>query len=128
MRFLQFQAVCLDLPIQIHLSMSNKPVVVLTWVGTEPTLAAILLYNHMDVVPLRETNWSNNPFGGDTDDQKTYARTSAHKKTASILCLEAVRRLKNSGVTLKRTIHLCFAPGKTRFFSYVLNKDFCRWF
>ena len=106
--------------------MSNKPVVVLTWVGTEPTLAAILLYNHMDVVPLRETNWSNNPFGGDTDDQKTYARTSAHKKTASILCLEAVRRLKNSGVTLKRTIHLCFAPGKTRFFSYGLNRDFCR--
>ena len=128
MRFLQFQALILDLPLQIHLSMSKKPVVVLTWVGTEPTLPAILLNNHMDKVPLFETNWSDNPFGGEIDDQKTYARTSPHKKTASIQCLEAVRRLKNSGVTLKRTINLCFAPGKTRFFSYVLNKDFCRWF
>ncbi|XP_063932225.1 aminoacylase-1-like [Zophobas morio] len=90
--------------------MSKKPVVVLTWVGTEPTLPAILLNNHMDKVPLFETNWSDNPFGGEIDDQKTYARTSPHKKTASIQCLEAVRRLKNSGVTLKRTINLCFAP------------------
>ena len=52
MKFLQKQAKSLDLPIKVYHVDSKKPIIILTWTGTEPSLPSILLNSHMDVVPV----------------------------------------------------------------------------
>lgn len=51
-RFLKAQAQGLDLPLKVYQVVAGKPIVVITWAGTEPTLPTILLNSHMDVVPV----------------------------------------------------------------------------
>jgi hypothetical protein len=50
--FLKKQAVSIGLPLQIYFVVSGKPIVVLTWEGSEPALPSVLLNSHMDVVPV----------------------------------------------------------------------------
>ena len=50
--FLKKQAVSLGLPLKVYSIVSGKPVVVLTWEGSEPHLPSVLLNSHMDVVPV----------------------------------------------------------------------------
>jgi aminoacylase len=112
-KFLENQAKGLDLPIKIYHVVPKKPIVILTWVGTEPTLPTILLNSHMDVVPVFEDKWTHKPFSADIDEQNNiYARGTQDMKCVGIQYLEAVRRLKQQGVSLKRTLHLSFVPGK----------------
>lgn len=54
--FLQKQAKSLDLPIKVYQVHPGKPIVVLTWIGTQPSEPAILLNSHMDVVPVFEVS------------------------------------------------------------------------
>nr|CAD7589797.1 unnamed protein product [Timema genevievae] len=49
--FLRRQAATLGLPIQVYHMVEGKPIVVITWRGSEPALPAILLNSHMDVFP-----------------------------------------------------------------------------
>ncbi|XP_068897319.1 aminoacylase-1-like [Tenebrio molitor] len=129
-KFLENQAKGLDLPIKIYHVVPKKPIVILTWVGTEPTLPTILLNSHMDVVPVFEDKWTHKPFSADIDEQNNiYARGTQDMKCVGIQYLEAVRRLKQQGVSLKRTLHLSFVPdeevgGIDGMRKFVHTKDF----
>lgn len=58
MKFLEYQAKSLGLPVKVIEVKPNKPIVIITWVGTEPNLPSILLNSHTDVVPVFEvTVW-----------------------------------------------------------------------
>lgn len=60
-----------------------------------------------------QNSWTYPPFSGHIDDEgKIYARGSQDMKCVGIQYLEAIRRLKESGVNLKRTLHISFVPGK----------------
>jgi aminoacylase len=50
--FLKKQAVSLGLPLHVYSVVCGKPIVVLTWEGSEPALPSVLLNSHMDVVPV----------------------------------------------------------------------------
>jgi len=50
--FLKKQAVSLGLPLKVYSVVPGKPIVVLTWEGSEPNLPSVLLNSHMDVVPV----------------------------------------------------------------------------
>jgi aminoacylase len=52
--FLRRQAKDLDLPIQVLEMAAGKPIVIITWLGEEPTLPSVMLNSHMDVVPVYE--------------------------------------------------------------------------
>lgn len=62
-RFLRKQANVLNLAIKVITLVPEKPVVVLTWIGSHPELPAILLNSHMDVVPVSEVIFQNNELG-----------------------------------------------------------------
>ncbi|XP_026470150.1 aminoacylase-1-like isoform X1 [Ctenocephalides felis] len=110
-KFLQKQAASLNLPIQVHYCVPKKPIVIITWPGQDPTLPSVMLNSHMDVVPVFEDFWTYPPFSAHVDESgKIYARGSQDMKCVGIQFIEAVRRLKNEGVTLKRTIHISFVP------------------
>lgn len=110
-RFLSAQAEILDLPYQVVECVPGKPIFIMTWVGTEPDLPAVLLNSHSDVVPVFPEHWTHPPFSAFKDKQgNIYGRGTQDMKCVGIQHLEAVRRIKNAGKRLKRTIHLSFVP------------------
>lgn len=111
--FLRKQAESLGLPIQIYYPVhERKPVAVLTWLGTNPEEASIVLNSHMDVVPVYENQWTHPPFGADIDaDGKIFARGTQDMKSVGMQYLAAIRALKRNDIQLKRTIHVIFVPG-----------------
>lgn len=65
----------------------------------------------MDVVPVYENQWTHPPFAANIDEKGwLFARGTQDMKTVGIQHIEAIRKLKNAGVQLKRTVHLCFVP------------------
>ncbi|XP_049867876.1 aminoacylase-1-like [Pectinophora gossypiella] len=109
--FLTKQANSLGLAVKVYEVVPRKPIVVLTWPGKDPKLPSILLNSHMDVVPVFEKSWTYPPFSAHIDDEgKIFARGSQDMKCVGIQYLEAIRRLQDQGVQLKRTIHISFVP------------------
>lgn len=42
--------------------VKGKPVVLLTWMGKDPSLPSVLLNSHVDVVPAEKSKWKHDPF------------------------------------------------------------------
>lgn len=56
--------------------------------------------------------WTYPPFDAHiTEDGWVYARGTQDMKSQGLAYLEAIRRLKESGTRLKRTVHVTFVPG-----------------
>lgn len=111
--FLRRQAANLQLPLATYYPGGpTKPIVVITWQGTEPLLPSIVLNSHMDVVPVFEENWSHPPFSANIDAEgRIFARGTQDMKSVGVQHLAAIRALQKEGVTLKRTVHVMFVPG-----------------
>jgi len=110
-KFLSAQAEILDFPYQVVECVAGTPIFVMTWVGTEPDLPSVLLNSHTDVVPVFPEHWTHPPFSAFKDKQgNIYGRGTQDMKCVGIQHMEAIRRLKNSGKRLKRTIHLSYVP------------------
>ncbi|KAM9324366.1 aminoacylase-1-like [Gastrophryne carolinensis] len=89
----------------------GKPIVILTWKGTQPNLKSVLLNSHTDVVPVFEEFWTHPPFSAHKDqDGKIYARGTQDMKSVTIQYLEALWQLKAKGMQFPRTIHLTMVP------------------
>lgn len=90
----------------------KNPVVVMTWLGSEPGLPSIMLNSHTDVVPVFEEFWSHPPFAAHIDDDgKIFARGSQDTKGVGTMYLAAIRALKRNGIKqFKRTFHITFVP------------------
>lgn len=111
--FLKKQAASLDLPVSVYYPRNQlNPVVVMTWIGSQPDLPSIMLNSHTDVVPVFEDLWSHPPFAADVDeDGKIFARGAQDTKALGMIYLAAIRALKRDGVKqLKRTFHITFVP------------------
>ncbi|KAF5285479.1 hypothetical protein FQR65_LT13224 [Abscondita terminalis] len=125
--FLRQLAQDLHLSISVFEYVPDNPIAVLTWVGTEPSLPSILLNSHMDTVPVNKVsgnnvnnviknryfqqNWKYDPFEAVIDEWgNIYGRGSQDCKSVGLMYLEAIRRLKQKGVQLRRTVHALFVP------------------
>ncbi|XP_004925487.1 aminoacylase isoform X1 [Bombyx mori] len=108
--FLKNEAEKIGLQVQVVEPLPKKPTLVMTWLGEQPELPSILLNSHMDVVPVFENSWKHPPFAAEIEDNVIYARGVQDMKSVGIQYIEAVRRLKETGVKLKRTVHLSFVP------------------
>jgi len=69
--------------------------------GNEP---ALVLLNHMDVVPADLRYWSANPFGGAIRDGHIYGRGALDMKGLGIVQLQAFLALHASGERLNRDV------------------------
>ncbi|KAK5638398.1 hypothetical protein RI129_012693 [Pyrocoelia pectoralis] len=109
--FLETLARDLDLPIRIYQYHPDNPIVLISWIGTEPELPSILLNSHMDMVPVNKTKWKYDPFGAEMDEYgNIHGRGAQDCKSVGMLYVEAIRRLKQSKVQLRRTVHVLFVP------------------
>ncbi|XP_065214154.1 aminoacylase-1-like [Planococcus citri] len=101
----------LKLPHNVIEVKTGKPVVVITWQGSEPDLPSILLNSHMDVVPVFPDNWTYGPFDAVKDaNGDIYARGAQDMKCVGIQYMETIRKYLNEGLKFRRTIHLSFVP------------------
>ena len=109
--FLIDQAKSLDLPYRTHECVPGKPILIITWEGTDPSMSSVILNSHMDVVPVFPDHWTYGPFSAHKDEAgNIYGRGSQDMKCVGIQHLEAVRRLKTGGKRLRRTVHISYVP------------------
>ncbi|XP_015892218.3 uncharacterized protein LOC107426535 isoform X2 [Ziziphus jujuba] len=109
--FLLAQAKSLSLESQTIEFVEGKPVVLLKWPGSDPSLPSILLNSHTDVVQVEQHKWTHHPFAAHLDSQgNIYARGSQDMKCVGLQYLEAIRRLKASGFRPLRSVYLSFVP------------------
>ncbi|XP_011000859.1 PREDICTED: aminoacylase-1-like [Populus euphratica] len=109
--FLVSQAKFIGLESQSIEFVQNKPLILLKWPGSDPTLPSILLNSHTDVVPVENHKWAHHPFGAHVDsDGNIFARGSQDMKCVGMQYLEAIRRLKSSGFVPLRSVYLSFVP------------------
>jgi len=52
----------IGLSVQVFSIVENKPIVLATWQGEDPSLPAIILNSHYDVVPVIREFWHSDPF------------------------------------------------------------------
>ncbi len=82
-----------------------------TWPGSDPSLKAVLLLAHQDVVPVTpetEKDWLHPAFAGEIADGFVWGRGTLDDKSSLMAILEAVEALLNEGYQPKMTIYLAF--------------------
>lgn len=62
MDFLVSEAAAIGLESQALEFVKDKPVVLMSWAGKDPSLPSILLNSHTDVVPAEKEKWKHDPF------------------------------------------------------------------
>ncbi|XP_010431747.1 PREDICTED: aminoacylase-1-like isoform X1 [Camelina sativa] len=110
--FIISQAKPLSLESQTIELVKGKPLLLLKWVGSDPTLPALLLNSHTDVVPFEESKWTHHPLQAHVDHTtgNIYARGSQDMKCVGMQYLEAIRKLQSSGFHPLRSVYLSFVP------------------
>lgn len=89
----------------------GKPLLLLSWPGSDLSLPSILLNSHLDSVPAEPSHWIHPPFSAHRDaDGRIYARGSQDDKCIAIQYLEALRNLKARGFSPLRSIHVSLVP------------------
>lgn len=127
---LKTQAEKIGLDYHVVEVVKDKPAFIMSWPGTQPELPSILLNSHTDVVPVYPEFWKHDPFEAVKEaNGDIYARGTQDMKSVGIQHLEAIRRLKERGIKLKRTVHLCFIAdeevgGHDGMAKYVLTTEF----
>ncbi|XP_050692817.1 aminoacylase-1-like isoform X2 [Eriocheir sinensis] len=110
--FLKRQGKELGAEVKVYEKFPGNPVVIFTLPGTDPSLPAILLNSHTDVVPVYPEHWKYDPFSAHKDEKgDIYGRGTQDMKCVGMQYVEALKRLKKNGNgNFLRTIHLSFVP------------------
>ncbi|KAI8908730.1 hypothetical protein DFJ77DRAFT_473113 [Powellomyces hirtus] len=109
--FLEKYAKELGLDYSVVECVPGKPACILTWVGKNPSIPAIMLNCHSDVVPVSAANWTHDPFAADKlENGDIIARGAQDMKCVGIQYLEAIRVMKHQGKQPLRTLHVTFVP------------------
>ncbi|KAF9082886.1 adenylate cyclase [Mortierella sp. GBA35] len=108
--FLIRQAEEIGMPYRVVECVKGKPTVIMTFEGTDPSLPALLLNSHTDVVPVFPEMWTQEPMAANKIDGFIYARGSQDMKCVGMSYLEVLRRYRSEGKKPLRTIHLTWVP------------------
>ncbi|KAL8159254.1 hypothetical protein V2J09_000791 [Rumex salicifolius] len=109
--FLQSQAQSIGIQTQILEFVPSKPVVLLTWPGSLPSLPSVMFNSHLDSVPAEPQKWLHPPFSAvRSSDGKIYARGAQDDKCIAVQYLEAIRNLRLRNFQPTRTIHVSYVP------------------
>lgn len=98
----------------VHKTMTKTKIadasLVFKWEGTDPSLDAIALLSHQDVVPINEgtwDDWEHDPFEGYNDGEFIWGRGALDMKNHLIAVMESMEQLIADGYVPKRTVYLC---------------------
>jgi N-acyl-L-amino-acid amidohydrolase len=113
-KWLQTYIKDVGLELRVVYCNKEKPIIIGTWQGEDPSLKSILINSHYDVVPANRAYWNTDPFeaelGKYKGEQVIFGRGTQDDKTLTIIQLEALRTLKNRGFKPRRTFHILIVP------------------
>ncbi|KAL0554308.1 hypothetical protein IC582_008226 [Cucumis melo] len=111
--FLRSQAQEIGLHTQVLEFGPGKPLLLVIWYGSNPSLPLVLLNSHMDSVSTEPSKWLHPPFSAvQTSDGKIFVRGSQDDKSVAIQYLEAIRNLRNQDFIPVRTVHISYVPNE----------------
>lgn len=76
--------------------------------GTDPSLPALVLHGHLDVVPAVAEDWSVDPFAGEIRDGMLWGRGAVDMKNMDAMILTSVADVLRSGERPKRDLIVAF--------------------
>ena len=94
---------------EVLLPSGNK-VLVITFHGSDPSLPALSLNHHMDVVPASIEGWIKPPFAGEIYEGNIIGRGTQDMKGIGATHYFALKELKQQGFIPRRTIHIFAVP------------------
>jgi len=80
-----------------------------TWPGSDPSLGAIVLSAHMDVVEAKPEDWQRDPFTPVVENGYLFGRGASDTKFDAALALSSVIELRRQGYKPRRTIVIEFS-------------------
>ncbi|KAJ6454169.1 hypothetical protein C8R45DRAFT_1038267 [Mycena sanguinolenta] len=115
-KFYEFEAYLLetfpDVFAALRLQHFATHSLLLTWQGSDASLAPIILMAHQDTVPVPDETverWTHSPFSGHVDAEGwLWGRGAGDCKNTLIAELSAVSELLAAGFSPTRTVHLAF--------------------
>ena len=110
-KFITQQADKDQLEYQVIKLPSSFPVVVITLHGTDANLQALALNHHIDVVSAPNiSSWKSHPFSGHIENNRIYGRGAQDIKGLGAVHYFALKQIKESNISLRRTVHLIMMP------------------
>lgn len=76
--------------------------------GQDPTLDALVLHGHLDVVPAQASDWQVDPFGGEERDGLLWGRGAVDMKDMDAMIITALGDILESGRQPARDIIVAF--------------------
>lgn len=89
-------------------SAPGRASVVARVAGANPSLPALVLHGHLDVVPADPAHWSVDPFAGTVKDGMLWGRGAVDMKDMCAMMLTAVAELLRNGEKPRREVILAF--------------------
>ena len=77
-------------------------------VGSDPTLPALVVHGHTDVVPADPANWSVDPFGGEIRDGMLWGRGAVDMKNMDAMIIGALTDVLAEGGQPRRDLIVAF--------------------
>ncbi|KAK7321028.1 hypothetical protein VNO77_31125 [Canavalia gladiata] len=109
--YLKAQAHSIGLQTKILEFVPGKPLLLLTWPGSIPSLPSLVFNSHLDSVPAEPDKWLHHPFSAfRTQNGAVYARGAQDDKCIAMQYLEAIRNLKARGFSPLRNVHVSLVP------------------
>ena len=76
--------------------------------GSDPSLPALVVHGHLDVVPAQKTDWSVDPFSGEERDGLIWGRGAVDMKDMDAMILSVLREMSTTGTKPRRDIVFAF--------------------
>jgi acetylornithine deacetylase/succinyl-diaminopimelate desuccinylase-like protein len=76
--------------------------------GSDPSLPALVVHGHTDVVPADAANWSVDPFGGVIRDGMLWGRGAVDMKNMDAMIITALQDILGSGRQPRRDLVIAF--------------------
>lgn len=94
---------------------------VITWNGRSPTIPAMLLLAHIDVVEAKREDWVRDPFKLVEEDGYFYGRGASDDKAQAAIFADTLIRLRQARFRPNRTLKLALTCGEETSNADVLN-------
>ena len=92
----------------IYESAPGRANVVARMSGADPSLPALVVHGHLDVVPAIAEDWSVDPFGAEVIDGMIWGRGAVDMKNMDAMIIAAVRHMRRQGIVPPRDVVIAF--------------------
>ncbi len=93
-----------------YIEIAPERVALVARLAGDGSRRALMLSNHLDVVPVQREFWTVDPFGAELRDGRIYGRGAIDMKSVGVMHLFAMVLLKRLGIPLARDVVFLAAP------------------